>query len=174
MLMAKALFSSEKLHAIVKLTRVRLARAYQIVEAQLKRWEIEMVEPRAGVFVWARLLKPSQHERFTIATKGALKDDVSEGRDMQQIEKLRNNGVLISPGQQYHLAAWPREQGWVRITFAVEESQLREGLRIIETTLGLGKRRRDVGPDEEEKERSKRRSLGSTLSAASNPASIMS
>ncbi|KAI4288896.1 MAG: hypothetical protein L6R35_001841 [Caloplaca aegaea] len=174
MLMAKALFSSEKLHAIVKLTRVRLARAYQIVEAQLKRWEIEMVEPRAGVFVWARLLKPSQHERFTIATKGALKDDVSGGRDMQQIEKLRNSGVLISPGQQYHLAAWPREQGWVRITFAVEESQLREGLRIIETTLGLGKRRRVVGPDEEEKERRKRRSLRSTLSAASNSASIMS
>lgn len=142
MLMAKALFSSEKLHAIIKLTRVRMARAYGVIEAQLRRWEIEMIEPRAGVFVWARLLKSRQHEAVAIQTNGQPKDDGSAGWEMQQIEQLRNSGVLISPGRQYHLAAWPEEKGWVRITFAVEEDQLREGLRIIGTTLGLGERKR--------------------------------
>ena len=171
MLMAKALFSSEKLHAIIKLTRVRLARACGIVVAQLRRWEVEMVEPSAGVFIWARLLRQRETEIGMQEIRGESKNDGSGGWEMQQIEQLRGNGVLISPGQQYHLAAWPQKNGWVRITFAVEEDQLREGLRRIGVTLGLGEMKEVFGRHlEEEKGKSSKRSVKRDTSAVNEEA----
>lgn len=171
MLLATALFSSVKLHAIVKLTRVRLARAYQILEAQLRQWAVEFVEASAGVFVWARLLRPRtpngeteviEHGTAKAKVNGDAKVDgeakASPDWETQQIEQLRDSGVLVSPGQAYHVTAWPREKGWVRITFAVDEGQLREGLRKIGKCLGLGKRERVAEQDEEEMEESRRKS----------------
>ena len=67
------------------------------------------------------------------------KDDGGEDDwERRQVERLREDGVLIGLGGTYHLSAWPEEKGWVRITFAVEEERLRAGLRKIETVLGLG------------------------------------
>ena len=136
--LATALFSSEKIHAIVTLTRVRLAQAYGIVEAQLKRWCVEFMEPKAGVFVWARLLRPEpravqaglEHDGRTI-----LKDD--DDWEKRQVGQLRENGVLVGMGRDYHLGAWPEEKGWVRIVFALEQERLREGLRKIGMVLSL-------------------------------------
>ena len=162
MLLATALLSSAKLPVIVNLTRSRLAHAYAIVEAQLRRWGIEFTETRSGVFVWARLLKPMMdsegqldgHGLVEVKENGQAKMNEQADADelaktswvweLQQIERLRDAGVLVSPGRAFHIAAWPREEGWVRITFAVEEGQLREGLRRIEVCLKLGKGNREA------------------------------
>ncbi|CAD6585424.1 MAG: hypothetical protein ASARMPREDX12_001996 [Alectoria sarmentosa] len=156
MLLAAALFSSAKLPTIVKLNRVRLARANAIIEAQLRRWGVEFIEARAGCFVWARLLVRSGGTEGEVDAMGheLVKEKVS-GRhaepsfdwEMQQIGRLKDSGVLVSPGHAYHIGAWPREEGWVRITFAVEEDKLREGLGRIGSCLGLGKRKRDTEED---------------------------
>ena len=64
--------------------------------------------------------------------------------EMQQMQRLKDSGVLVSPGEPYHIRAWPAEQGWVRISFAVEEDQLREGLSRIGACLGLKEGERDA------------------------------
>ena len=138
-LLATALISSEKLQAIVKLTRVRLAKAYGVVEAQLRRWDVEFVEPRAGVFVWARLLRSRPRARQTgPEVNGGPKVSDDDDWEKQQLERLRENGVLVGMGREYHVSAWPEEKGWVRIAFAIEEEQLKEGLRKIGMVLCLG------------------------------------
>ena len=141
---------------------MRLARAYAIVEAQLRRWGVDFIEARAGVFVWARLLSAS-----TVGPTGADKGNgrvVENGNvdgevdghappavndwEAQLVQRIHDCGVLVSPGQAYHVGASPEDKGWVRITLAVEEGQLREGLRKIGECLGLGKRKRAVGEDQ--------------------------
>ena len=133
---------------------MRLARAYGIVEVQLRRWGVEFIETRAGVFVWARLLlRPrttNDGKEAAISRNGTARmevDKVEHGLDgtddaweRRQIEQLRESGVLLSLGREYHVATWWRENGWVRITFALEEMRLREGLRRIGIALGLEKR----------------------------------
>lgn len=145
MLLAAALFSCAELDTIVKLNRVRLERAYAIVEAQLRRWGIEFIKARAGCFVWARLLVRSGRTEGEVdvmgheLVKGKLNGHAKSTLDweMQQTERLKISGVLVSPGRAYHIGAWPREEGWVRIAFAIEEDQLREGLSRIGSFLGL-------------------------------------
>ena len=141
---------------------MRLARAYAIVEAQLRRWGVDFIEAKAGVFVWARLL--------TASTVGATEADKANKRvfengnidgevdghagrvvgdwETQLMQRIHGCGVLVSSGQAYHVGASLEDEGWVRITFAVEEGQLKEGLRKIGECLGLGKRKRTVEEDQ--------------------------
>ena len=132
---------------------MRLARAYAIVEAQLRRWGVDFIEARAGVFVWARLLSASivgatgaEKANEGVVENGNADGEVDgqEGRavgywETQLVQRIHGCGVLVSPGQAYHVGASLEDKGWVRITFAVEERQLREGLRKIGECLGLGK-----------------------------------
>ena len=145
MLLATTLFSYTELNTIVKLDRVRLQRPYAIVEAQLRRWGIEFIKARAGCFVWARLLVRSGTTEGEVdvmgheLVRGKLNGHAKSTLDweMQQTERLKISGVLVSPGRAYHIGAWPREEGLVRIAFAIEEDQLREGLSRIGSCLGL-------------------------------------
>ena len=118
---------------------MRLAQAYGVVEAQLRRWNVEFVEPKAGVFVWARLLRPRPRAGQTgPKVNDGPKAGDDEDWEKRQVERLRDNGVLIGMGREYHVSAWPEEKGWVRIAFAVEEERLREGLKTIGMVLCLG------------------------------------
>lgn len=75
------------------------------------------MEARAGCFVWARLLVRSGRTEGGVdvmgheLVKGMVSGHAEPSSDweMQQIGRLKDGGVLVSPGHAYHLGAWPRE-----------------------------------------------------------------
>lgn len=47
------------------------------------------------------------------------------------ITRLAEAGVLVSPGQAYHMV----EKGWARVSFAVERDTLKEAVRRMKSVL---------------------------------------
>lgn len=112
-----SLLTSVELPALIALNSKRLSESYRILVEFLQKREIEFIPAHAGLFVFARLAKGCRcwEEEAMI------------------VERLKENGVLVSPGRTYH--GLEEEKGWIRITFAVPEDTLREGLERVQRCL---------------------------------------
>ena len=91
----------------------------------LQRYRIPYIPVTAGLYVFAKIVPDA---RTWEEEEGAMK-------------KLKEAGVLLSPGKTYHWV--DSEKGWVRITFAVEMRALIEGLSRIKQALSLDLRERE-------------------------------
>ena len=103
--------------------------SYNMLTSALKRLGVEFIEAMAGVFVFARL-GDCVRGHFDIDGELVTKEDVI-------VKKLREAGVLVTPGSSFHLGPnkMCKHEGWVRIVFAVEEKSLLEGIQRIEVAL---------------------------------------
>ena len=103
---ASGLLTSPNLSRLVALNSTRLTRSYEVLTSFFKAKSIRYIPSNAGVYVFANL--------------------EIEGKETL-IRGFKEAGVSVSPGSAYHLSE--TEIGWARITFAVEETQLREAIR---------------------------------------------
>lgn len=112
-----SLLTSVQLPALIALNSKRLSESYRILVGFLQKREIEFIPANAGLFVFARLAKGCR----------SWEEEAMIG------ERLKENGVLVSPGRTYH--GLEEEKGWMRITLAVPEDTLREGLERVQRCL---------------------------------------
>lgn len=113
------LLSSPELPNLLRLNAERLAEANRTVTEFMDRYRIQYIPAKAGLFIFARLHPNAQ----------TWEDEADT------VAKLREAGVLVSPGRAYH--GVEHEKGWARITFAVEPAELKKGLDIIASTMNL-------------------------------------
>lgn len=115
-----ALLTSPELPRLVALNTKRLAESYQIVAGVLRQWNVEFIPASAGLFVFAKLAKgiKTWEEEETV------------------MERLKESGVLVGSGRAFHVVEG--EKGWMRVTFALPEEVLREGLKKLQSCLQLG------------------------------------
>ena len=107
------LLNCSELDQLILLNRQRLQKAHDKITGFLRANGMHYIPATAGPFIFARL-------------PGNISSLVEEQRVVNEISAA---GVAISPGSNY---SWSnREFGWVRITFAVEESELDEGLKRL-------------------------------------------
>jgi aspartate/methionine/tyrosine aminotransferase len=102
------LLTSPKLHELIESTRKQLAASYKIVEDILKELDLEYVPATAGLWVNAK-------------AKDAEAGDT--------VAKARAAGVVIGAGTEFNTV--PGEKGWLKITFALPEDILLEGMKRL-------------------------------------------
>lgn len=108
----------EILDQIFENSRLQLWRASRIAVEFLSFHKIPFYPPIAGVYIWARL--------------GYLEDTWAGEADLN--DKIEAAGVSVGAGRGYNEV----QPGWFRITFALPETELLEGLRRIEDVIGSG------------------------------------
>ncbi|KIA75383.1 1-aminocyclopropane-1-carboxylate synthase [Aspergillus ustus] len=111
-----ALLTSPTLAELVRVNRERLGASYKAITNVLQAHRVQYIPATAGLFVFARL-KPN----------ATAKDET----DFQQ--RLRITGIVVSPGQAYHIG--PENRGWYRLTFALPPAQLQQALAILDQCL---------------------------------------
>lgn len=114
-----ALLTSPELPALVLLNARRLAESYQIVAGALQQWHVEFIPAQAGLFVFAKLAKGIRTWK----------------EEEMVVESLKESGVLVGSGRAFH--GVEDEKGWIRLTFALPEDVLREGLKRVQSCLHL-------------------------------------
>ncbi|KAL1856868.1 putative secondary metabolism biosynthetic enzyme [Diaporthe australafricana] len=111
------LLTSAELPALVRTNSERLGAAYATLTAFFAESGVRYAPCNAGLYVFARLA-----------------GDVETWEEEEaMVERLKHAGVLVSAGRAYHGPA--REKGWMRVGFAVEESELREAIRRMKCVL---------------------------------------
>lgn len=110
---------SSGLPSLLQLSSIRLAEAYSILTTAFKSSKIEYFPCYSTVFVLARLAPKAQ----------SWEDEVAAFRWYHQA------GVLVVPGGAYHISEG--QKGWMRVSFAVDRTRLREGIKRIETVLKI-------------------------------------
>ncbi|KAF2795571.1 1-aminocyclopropane-1-carboxylate synthase [Melanomma pulvis-pyrius CBS 109.77] len=113
-----SLLTSPKLTSLVALNRERLRAAYTTLTNFLKRYDIPYLPCNAGLYVFARLA----HHAVTWEDEAEM------------VEKLKDAGLLVSAGRAYHVPE--SEKGWMRIGFSVEQADLVEAIRRMESVVG--------------------------------------
>nr|ABV48733.1 aminotransferase [Penicillium lilacinoechinulatum] len=108
------------LDMILANSRSNLRQSSQIIIDFLSFHEIPFYTPVAGVYIWARL--------------GHLVNTWEEEADLNN--KMEAAGVSVGAGRGYNEA----QPGWFRITFALPEKELLEGLRRIEAAIGCDRK----------------------------------
>lgn len=97
---------------------------YRIATTFLRRYNIPYFEANAGVFIWVDL----RNILTTTRRARSNNDDVLSVEDERAFEEVCvRNGVMVAPSYVYSA----EESGFFRITFAVEQKSLEEGLRRI-------------------------------------------
>jgi aspartate/methionine/tyrosine aminotransferase len=108
-----ALLNSPELPTLLSTTRSRLAACYKIVVDTLTELGIEVFPSTAGLWLNAKV-------------KDAETADV--------IEKGREKGVIVGRGTEFN--GVEGENGWIKITFALPEEILKEGMERLKAALG--------------------------------------
>ncbi|EIT75178.1 1-aminocyclopropane-1-carboxylate [Aspergillus oryzae 100-8] len=112
---AKEVLASPQLPKLLTLSATRLAKAYSTLTTAFKATGIEYFPSYATVFVLARL-----------APNATAWDE-----EMLALRAYMQAGVAVAPGRAYHMAE--RQKGWMRVTFAVSNEDLSEGIRRTKT-----------------------------------------
>ncbi|KAF2128308.1 PLP-dependent transferase [Dothidotthia symphoricarpi CBS 119687] len=157
MLLTHALLTSASFDTLVTQNRQRLRRHHGVVTRRLQGWGVPFVPATSGPYLLAQLgaiMEGSQQQdrkdspvadetaQNGLSERGRVSD--FQGRDVAEV--LRSEaGVLVAPGQSFHMRGQGLELGWVRITFAVPMEVLEDGLNRIESTLELGKSKKPRG-----------------------------
>ncbi|KAE8164392.1 pyridoxal phosphate-dependent transferase [Aspergillus tamarii] len=110
---AKEVLASPQLPKLLTLSATKLAETYTILTTALKATGIEYFPSCATVFVLARL-----------APHAATWDE-----EILALRAYMQAGVAIVPGRAYHMPEG--QKGWMRVTFAVSNEDLAEGIRRI-------------------------------------------
>ena len=80
----------------------------------LQKWNVEYIPANAGLFLFAKVAKDAK----TWEDEAAM------------VKKLRELGVLVTPGRLFH--GGEAEKRWARVTFSVPEDLLKDALRRTE------------------------------------------
>ena len=118
-LFARALLASDRLPELVKLNQHRLAANYATLKSLLRKLNIKYIPCRAGFGAFARIAPEAEDEAGEMAVLG----------------KLRKAGVAVLPGKYASGGGIDGKWGWVKISIAVAESTLEEGLKRLEKGL---------------------------------------
>lgn len=110
---AKEVLASPQLPKLLTLSATKLAETYTILTTAFKATGIEYFPSCATVFVLARL-----------APHAATWDE-----EILALRAYMQAGVAIVPGRAYHMPEG--QKGWMRVTFAVSNEDLAEGIRRI-------------------------------------------
>ncbi|KAB8268857.1 pyridoxal phosphate-dependent transferase [Aspergillus minisclerotigenes] len=110
---AKEVLASTQLPKLLTLSASRLAEAYSTLTTAFKATGIEYFPSYATVFVLARL-----------APNTTTWED-----EMLALRAYMQAGVAVVPGRAYHMPEG--QKGWMRVTFAVPNADLAEGIRRI-------------------------------------------
>ncbi|KAE8320030.1 pyridoxal phosphate-dependent transferase [Aspergillus transmontanensis] len=110
---AKEVLASPQLPKLLTLSATRLAGAYTTLTTAFKATGIEYFPSYATVFVLARL-----------APTATTWDE-----EMLALRAYMQAGVAVVPGRAYHMPEG--QKGWMRVTFAVSNEDLLEGIRRI-------------------------------------------
>lgn len=110
----------EWVHELVRLSRERLAEAYQFITARLRQIGVRFMEGgNAAFFVWMDL---NPWLSLVSGQNARQREQVLAGRFVK-------NGVYLQPGEEHG------RTGWFRVVFSLERVVVDEGLRRIERTL---------------------------------------
>jgi len=110
-----ALLKSLELPSLLALNSERLSVAYATLTDFLKSHRIPYIPCNAGLYVFARMCP----------------DAKSWEEEASFVQRLKEAGVLVSPGRAYHVPE--NEKGWMRVGFAIQPSKLAEALRRMES-----------------------------------------
>lgn len=111
----RLLSNLSELESLVELSKCRLRSAAALVVDFLILHRIPFYKPAAGVYIWAKLGKDGS----TWEDEGAL------------TSKFAAEGVFVGTGADYSNA----DPGWFRLSFAIPQEELIEGLQRIEKAL---------------------------------------
>ena len=112
-----ALLTSPSLPSLIELNSERLSRSYKIISSTLRELNLDFIPANAGLFVFVKV------------APGATTWD----EEAAVVEGLRESGVIVSPGKPYN--GNEEEKGWARITFAVPEDVLIEGMARLKSCI---------------------------------------
>ncbi|CAI7602519.1 unnamed protein product [Penicillium glandicola] len=110
------LSDNKALDRLITLSRTRLAESYCIVRQFFRLHRITYVPAYAGMFVWARLLVTQSWD---------------EEMELQRAIAVR--GVAVSAGRDYA----SEEPGWYRLSFGLEEEELKAALEKLGMAIGM-------------------------------------
>ncbi|BCS28405.1 aminotransferase gliI [Aspergillus puulaauensis] len=119
-LCAAALLTSPTLSDLVAMNKKRLADSYKAMTQVLEAHNIQYVPAIAGLFVFAR-----------------LKPEATAKEEAEFVRRVRQQGLIISPGQAYHIGQ--EHGGWYRLTFSLLSEQLKKALAILDQCLANNK-----------------------------------
>ncbi|KAL7905942.1 PLP-dependent transferase [Trichoderma velutinum] len=111
------LSNTSEMKKLLEINTKRLHRAAQIAIQFAEFHQLEYYKPVAGLYIWLRLTT----ECTTFDEEEAL------------VQRCSQLGVFVGSGADY---AEP-QRGWFRLTFAISEDELLEGLRRIEGAVGF-------------------------------------
>ncbi|TGO14495.1 hypothetical protein BTUL_0052g00330 [Botrytis tulipae] len=112
-----AILTSPQLPALVEANKEGLRVSYDLLTSTLKNWNIDYVPVKAGILVFVRIAADAKNAQDEMAV----------------LVKLRDEGVLMSPGGGY-LGSYG-EFGWARLTFAVKREVMVEALDRMKKVL---------------------------------------
>lgn len=121
-IVAKTLLTSPKLPQLLALSSRRLGNFYETLVSFLSANGIRYFPATAGLFVFARL-----------APNATSWED-----EMEMVRHLREAGVVVGLGRAYHTGE--EQKGWVRLTFALKEDDLRAAMEALEKGLEIVQR----------------------------------
>ncbi|KAL1604778.1 putative secondary metabolism biosynthetic enzyme [Paraconiothyrium brasiliense] len=136
-IVVKSLLTSPKLPGLITQNAKKLAAAYSTMTSFLDSYAIPYVPANAGLYVFAKIAPDAQ----------TWEDEAN------MADKLKSAGVVVSSGKAYHVPE--SQKGWARVLFALEEEQLAEAIRRMQTVYE-GRKRRDSPTEDEEPSKRRR------------------
>jgi aspartate/methionine/tyrosine aminotransferase len=112
-----SLLESPELDSLIELNSRRLSAAYAKLTSFFRKHSVPYVPCNAGLYVFAKL-----------AHRATTWED-----EAYMVLQLKEAGVVVSAGRAYHVPEG--EKGWMRVGFAVDDGDLLEAMRRIETVL---------------------------------------
>jgi aspartate/methionine/tyrosine aminotransferase len=125
-ILSQALLDERWTSRYISLNEARLRKQYRLVSRRLQQLRVPFLPAQGGFFVWMDV-------RQWLPPAAASKETTPLERDYELAERLLANGLYLTPGTVFHAS----EAGWVRLCFAQETSVLVEGIKRLQTTLGL-------------------------------------
>jgi aspartate/methionine/tyrosine aminotransferase len=111
-----SLLESPELDSLIELNSRRLSAAYAKLTSFFRKHGVPYVPCNAGLYV------------AKLAHRATTRED-----EAYMALQLKEAGVVVSAGRAYHVPEG--EKGWMRVGFAVDDGDLLEAMRRIETVL---------------------------------------
>jgi bifunctional pyridoxal-dependent enzyme with beta-cystathionase and maltose regulon repressor activities len=108
----------------LKTNQRRLAESYEHLTQFLRTHNINYLPAQAGSFIWIDLR--------SFLPKPADQNPQKHAAEVVLYNTFLDHGIYIAGGEAFHT----EEEGWFRLTFAVDWDTLHEGLRRMVVALG--------------------------------------